>query len=261
MISNIALLIVVAAFYRVYSFSMFSSRKWFPLLKLTQHRAVSKSAGRLPVLGRPVVARYARNCAHVGYKAMLMKSVLLSQLCNVGSSTVRLMSTSPLPASTEHVVHTQPAIVKKALDNRDYKALTLANGMRALLVSDPASIRSAAALDVHVGYFSDPKSLPGLAHFCEHMSFLGTKKYPGEEEFSSFLSTNGGSSNAYTDAEDTVYVRVIQCNMTSPSFHPHLPSFHFSILMLTHNILSLHWSALVIFLKPRSSRNRQRHES
>jgi insulysin len=38
------------------------------------------------------------------------------------------------------------------------------------------------------------------------MSFLGTKKYPGEEEFSSFLSAHGGASNAYTDSEDTVYV-------------------------------------------------------
>eukprot|EP01032_Pedospumella_encystans_P019896 gene19896-22612_t len=148
---------------------------------------------------------------------MLMKSVLLSQLCNVGSSSVRLMSTSPLRASHEHLVHAQPTIVKKALDNRDYKALTLANGMRVLLVSDPASIRSAAALDVHVGYFSDSKNLPGLAHFCEHMSFLGTKKYPGEEEFSSFLSTNGGSSNAYTDAEDTVYYFDVNAQHLEPA--------------------------------------------
>ena len=33
--------------------------------------------------------------------------------------------------------------------------------------------RSAAAMDVHVGHFSDPPELPGLAHFCEHMLFLG----------------------------------------------------------------------------------------
>jgi insulysin len=37
------------------------------------------------------------------------------------------------------------------------------------------------------------------------MSFLGTKKFPKEEGFTTFLSTHGGSSNAYTDAEDTVY--------------------------------------------------------
>jgi insulysin len=40
---------------------------------------------------------------------------------------------------------------------------------------------------------------------AEHMSFLGSKAYPKEDGFSSFLSANGGSSNAYTDSEDTVY--------------------------------------------------------
>ena len=44
-----------------------------------------------------------------------------------------------------------------------------------------------------------------IAHFCEHMSFLGTSKYPNENEFSSYLSLHGGTSNAYTDQEDTVY--------------------------------------------------------
>lgn len=37
------------------------------------------------------------------------------------------------------------------------------------------------------------------------MLFLGTKKYPQEDSFESFLSGNGGSSNAFTDSEDTVY--------------------------------------------------------
>ena len=30
------------------------------------------------------------------------------------------------------------------------------------------------------GCFQDPVELPGLAHFCEHMLFLGTEKYPEE---------------------------------------------------------------------------------
>lgn len=100
-------------------------------------------------------------------------------------------------------------IVKRLLDEREYRTLTLPNGLRVLLVSDAAATRAAAAVDVHVGSFSDPPQLPGLAHFCEHMSFLGTTKYPGEEDFSSFLSQHGGSSNAYTDNEDTVYVRLL----------------------------------------------------
>jgi len=42
-----------------------------------------------------------------------------------------------------------------------------------------AAERSAAALDVHVGHFSDPVDLPGLAHFCEHMLFLGEEESQG----------------------------------------------------------------------------------
>ena len=38
-----------------------------------------------------------------------------------------------------------------------------------MLVSDPTTDMSAAALDVHIGYMVDDQDLPGLAHFCEHM--------------------------------------------------------------------------------------------
>lgn len=48
------------------------------------------------------------------------------------------------------------------------------------------------------GHMSDPHEIPGLAHFCEHMLFLGTEKFPDENGYSSFLSKNGGSSNAAT---------------------------------------------------------------
>ena len=34
------------------------------------------------------------------------------------------------------------------------------------------------------------------------MLFLGTEKYPEENDYESFLSKNGGSTNAYTDMED-----------------------------------------------------------
>lgn len=52
---------------------------------------------------------------------------------------------------------------------------------------------------------SDPSRLPGLAHFCEHMLFLGTEKYPSENEYSKFLSEHGGGSNACTYSDHTNY--------------------------------------------------------
>lgn len=52
---------------------------------------------------------------------------------------------------------------------------------------------------------SDPKELPGLAHFCEHMLFLGTKKYPEVNSYNQYLSLNGGASNATTHPDHTNY--------------------------------------------------------
>ena len=75
--------------------------------------------------------------------------------------------------------------------------------VQVLLVSDETTDKSAAALDVHIGHMSDPVNLPGLAHFCEHMLFLGTEKFPDENEYSKFLSQHGGSFNAFTSSDHT----------------------------------------------------------
>jgi len=51
----------------------------------------------------------------------------------------------------------------------------------------------------------DPDDLLGIAHFCEHMLFLGTKKYPQQNDFNQFLSQNGGTSNGTTYLDHTIY--------------------------------------------------------
>lgn len=61
-----------------------------------------------------------------------------------------------------------------------------------------------------MGASSDPEDVKGLAHFNEHMLFLGTKDYPQEDSFEAFLAANGGSSNAFTASEDTVYYFTLQ---------------------------------------------------
>lgn len=96
-------------------------------------------------------------------------------------------------------------ITKSSEDKREYRGLELTNGMKIVVVSDSSTEKSAAAMSVNVGFLSDPNNLPGLAHFCEHMLFLGTKNYPQENEYTKFLSEHGGSSNASTVAEHTSY--------------------------------------------------------
>lgn len=43
------------------------------------------------------------------------------------------------------------SIIKSEEDQRQYRALVLNNDLKVLLISDPATDKSAAALDVHVG--------------------------------------------------------------------------------------------------------------
>ena len=94
---------------------------------------------------------------------------------------------------------------KSPNDNREYQYLTLDNELKVLLISDPETEKSAAALSVFRGSLSDPDSRPGLAHFFEHMLFIGTEKYPEVDSFQDFINSNGGGSNAYTASDHTNY--------------------------------------------------------
>ena len=67
-------------------------------------------------------------------------------------------------------------IAKGKIDQRNYHYEKLDNGLRLLLISDPQADKAAVSLDVAVGSSADPSDREGLAHFLEHMLFLGTEK-------------------------------------------------------------------------------------
>ncbi|KAF9265707.1 hypothetical protein L218DRAFT_957335 [Marasmius fiardii PR-910] len=96
-------------------------------------------------------------------------------------------------------------IEKSYQDDREYRIIRLENGLEATLVHDPTADKAAASLDVAVGHLSDPDDMPGLAHFCEHLLFMGTENFPKENEYSEYLAKNNGSSNAYTSLSNTNY--------------------------------------------------------
>ncbi|MDK2597334.1 insulinase family protein [Pseudoalteromonas obscura] len=91
-------------------------------------------------------------------------------------------------------------------DDRAYKVLTLENGIDVVLVSDPSAEKSAAALSVGVGLLHDPMSQQGMAHYLEHMLFLGTEKFPDPDGYAEFVQNNGGANNAYTWLDVTNYM-------------------------------------------------------
>lgn len=97
-------------------------------------------------------------------------------------------------------------ILNPALKDRKTAKLRLENGLEVYLVSDPGSDQSAAALAVEAGSWMDPKEYPGMAHFLEHMLFMGTGAYPKEFEYMQYIHDNGGTVNAYTATDRTVYI-------------------------------------------------------
>jgi len=127
----------------------------------------------------------------------------------------------------------QVTIIKSPNDDRQYSAMMLPNGIQVVLVSDPTLENSAASLAVGVGSAQDPELQQGLAHYLEHMLFLGTKKYPEPDGFMKYTQANGGMTNAYTAFDKTNYMFQINAGkfdealdrfsdyFKSPTFDPH----------------------------------------
>ena len=64
---------------------------------------------------------------------------------------------------------------------------------------------ASVSLSVNAGSLNDPLHRQGLAHFLEHMIFMGSNKYPDENQYSNHISSHGGYTNAYTELEFTNY--------------------------------------------------------
>jgi len=90
-------------------------------------------------------------------------------------------------------------------DFKKYRTITLGNGLRVLLIHNENATKSAVALAVNAGHFNDPKDRQGLAHFLEHLLFLGTEKYPDGSEYQKFISQYGGCENALTAPEKNYF--------------------------------------------------------
>ena len=81
---------------------------------------------------------------------------------------------------------------------------TLKNGMKILVQTDHSIPNVALYTFYRVGSRNERPGTTGLSHFFEHMMFNGAKKY-GPGELDKAMESNGGSNNAYTTRNVTVY--------------------------------------------------------
>jgi secreted Zn-dependent insulinase-like peptidase len=117
------------------------------------------------------------------------------------------------------------SLIKSENDQRSYRRLTLENQLDVLLISDPDADKAAVALDLFMGSYQNPEHTEGLAHFLEHMLFLGTQRYPLAGEYQTFISEHGGSHNASTSLEHTNYFFSIDADYLEDALDRFAPFF------------------------------------
>jgi predicted Zn-dependent peptidase len=86
----------------------------------------------------------------------------------------------------------------------DVETFTLRNGMKFLVLEDYSIPNANMYLFWKVGSRNEYPGITGLSHFFEHMMFNGARKY-GPKMFDQVMEANGGSNNAFTTENLTVY--------------------------------------------------------
>src|SRR5207244_49181 len=81
---------------------------------------------------------------------------------------------------------------------------TLKNGMKVLVQTDHSIPNISLYIFYRIGSRNERPGTTGISHFFEHMMFNGAKKY-GPGELDKVMEANGGSNNAYTNQNLTVY--------------------------------------------------------
>ncbi len=90
-----------------------------------------------------------------------------------------------------------------------FQRTELPDGPRVISARLPGSRSVSIAAYVLAGSRQESDAEAGAAHFMEHLTFKGTAGYPSSRALSEAIEGVGGSANAATDRESTVYwVRV-----------------------------------------------------
>ncbi|MCY4130768.1 MAG: insulinase family protein [Gammaproteobacteria bacterium] len=129
----------------------------------------------------------------------------LKLLVTISAFAVWLLGCATTDSPDPQQISAEITIVKSPNDKQSYRYLELDNALTAILVHRPEEGKAGAALGVARGSNDDLPEHEGIAHFLEHMLFLGTEKYPDPDGYSDFISKYGGNRNAYTATELTNY--------------------------------------------------------
>jgi zinc protease len=84
----------------------------------------------------------------------------------------------------------------------------LDNGLKILIVEDHKVPLATFQVWYRVGSMDEPAGKSGMSHLLEHMMFKGTPKY-GSKVFSNLIQQKGGTDNAQTSKDYTMYFQTM----------------------------------------------------
>ncbi|MBG0847130.1 pyrroloquinoline quinone biosynthesis protein PqqF [Pseudomonas chengduensis] len=93
----------------------------------------------------------------------------------------------------------------------------LANGAELRVQQQPWAQQVGVCLRVAAGSHDEPAAYPGLAHFLEHLLFLGSRDYPGDQGLMAFVQRHGGLVNASTQGRHTDFVCELPVELLQPA--------------------------------------------
>lgn len=88
-------------------------------------------------------------------------------------------------------------------EKRIIRGIELENKIKMIFISDPDANTSSCSVAIGAGYLQD--DYQGTAHFLEHLLFMGSEKYPEQNDYHSYIQINGGYDNAFTTDNMTCY--------------------------------------------------------
>ncbi len=91
---------------------------------------------------------------------------------------------------------------------KNYNTTTLTNGLRIIHLPSASPVVY-CGIGIAAGSRHEAAGEEGVAHFCEHMSFKGTRQRTSIQILNA-LESVGGDLNAFTNKEDTTYYAAIQ---------------------------------------------------
>src|SRR5262245_38416442 len=143
-------------------------------------------------------------------RAMLAIALAVSSVMAYGQGAQKPAAQKPAaqkPAAQKPAAQTTPG---KTV-NVNFKEVKLKNGLRVLLVEDHSAPVVSVAITFDVGSRNERKGRTGFAHLFEHMMFTGSENV-GKNEYSLWIDTNGGSNNATTSEDRTLYFATVPSN-------------------------------------------------